>query len=174
MWNTNEQFRTAVITAWTKIKETLSNIFIAIGEFFTVTIPQWIQNVQDWFTNLPYNIGYAIGLMLGHIIQFGIDAWKWVKTELPKIIEGIVEWFKKLPGRILEWLTDALEKFANWFSDMLTTVREKLPIVIETIVSFFQELPSKMLEIGKNIVQGLWNRNTKCYRVAKRKNCRIC
>lgn len=97
LWNTNEGFRNALITAWTKIKETLVNIFTAIGEFFTVTIPQWIQNVQDWFANLPYNIGFAIGQLLGHIIQFGINAWKWVTTELPKIINGIIDWFKQLP-----------------------------------------------------------------------------
>lgn len=40
---------------------------------------------------------------------------------------------------------------------MLSTVKEKLPIIIETIVNFFNELPNKMIEIGKNIVQGLWN-----------------
>lgn len=40
---------------------------------------------------------------------------------------------------------------------MLITVKEKLPIIIESIVNFFKELPNKMLEIGKNIVEGLWN-----------------
>ena len=99
LWDNNEGFRTAVINAWTKIKETLVNIFTAIGEFFTVKIPQWIQNVQNWFSNLPYNIGFAIGQMLGHIIQFGQNAWNWVTTELPKIINNIVDWFSKLPRK---------------------------------------------------------------------------
>ncbi len=99
LWDNNEGFRTAVINAWTKIKETLVNIFTAIGEFFTVTIPKWIQNVQDWFANLPYNIGFAIGQLLGHIIQFGINTWNWVTTELPKIINGIINWFKELPRK---------------------------------------------------------------------------
>ena len=166
LWNTNEGFRNAVINAWNKIKETLVTIFTAIGEFFTVTIPQWIQNVQDWFANLPYNIGYAFGQLLAHIVNFGYNAWNWVKTEVPKIIEGIIEWFKKLPGKIWDWLKNTLEKFSNWFTDMLDTVKEKLPKVIESIVNFFKELPGKMIEIGRNIIEGLWNRYYQCQRLA--------
>ena len=89
-------------------------------------------------------------------------------------MKGLSTGLKNYHGRIFQWLKEALSKFANWFSDMLATVKEKLPIVIEKIVSFFQELPGKMLEIGKNIVQGLWNRYSKCHRMVKRQSSRVC
>lgn len=174
LWNTNEGFRTAVINAWNKIKETAINVFNAIGEFFTIKIPEWINSVIEWFKNLPYNIGFAIGQVLGHIVQFGINAWNWVTTELPKIIQGIIEWFKKLPSNIWTWLTQTLTKIGQWISDMMTMVVEKIPQITQKIVSFFEELPGKMLEIGGNIVQGLWNRYSKCRWLVSWKSSRIC
>lgn len=40
---------------------------------------------------------------------------------------------------------------------MKNMVMEKVPQIIDSIVNFFKELPNKMMEIGKNIVEGLWN-----------------
>ena len=79
------------------IWNTLVNTWNNIVAFFTETIPNWIQNVITWFQELPYNIGLLIGQIIGHIIQFGQNAWNWVTTELPQIIQGIIDWFAELP-----------------------------------------------------------------------------
>ncbi len=65
--------------------------------FFTETIPSFIASIVQWFSELPYKIGVAIGELLGKIIQFGLDCWNWVTTELPKIIQGVIDWFAQLP-----------------------------------------------------------------------------
>lgn len=39
-----------------KIGKFFENLWTGIINFFTKTIPQWIQNVKDWFANLPYMI----------------------------------------------------------------------------------------------------------------------
>lgn len=157
LWKKCEGFRNFWIGLWDGIKNIFKTVWDAIGKFFTETIPNWINGVIDWFKNLPYNIGYALGLMVGKIIQLGIDIWNWVTTELPNIINGIVNWFKELPGKIWTWLTQIPEKIKNMATNMINTARTEIPKFINTFVNFMKELPGKMLDIGKNIVKGIWN-----------------
>ena len=156
LWNTNEGFRNALTSAWETIKSTAISVWNAVGEFFTTKIPEWIQGVIDWFKELPYNIGYFIGQVLGYIVKFGIDAYNWVKTELPKIIDNIINWFSQLPGRIWNWLLNTINKIGQWITDIKNKIVNGFPSVIDSIMNFFEDLPNKVKTIGKNIIEGLW------------------
>ena len=197
-WN---NFVLALQNLGTTIWDTLVNTWNSIVSFFTETIPSWIQNVISWFQELPYNIGLLIGQIIGHIIQFGVDAWNWVTTELPKIIQGVIDWFAQLPGNIWNWLvqtvtnivkwgqdiqkkaTDAVRGFfnnvINWFKElpgniwnwlvntitniakwgieMQNKAKTAMSNMVNGIINTVKSLPGKMLEIGKNIIQGIWN-----------------
>ena len=164
---------------WEKIKETLDNVWGAIVAFFTETIPEAIETGLKWFSELPGKvaefvnelpgkIGYALGVGLGTIIKFGIDAVNWAITEVPKFIESIIKFFKELPGKIWEWLKVALQKLGEWAveglktvgkwgTDLLAWAKRELPGIVDNIVSFFKGLPGKLLEIGKDLVRGLWD-----------------
>lgn len=197
-WNS---FISALQNLATTIWNTLVNAWNSIVSFFTETIPSWIQNVINWFKELPYNIGLLIGQMIGHIIQFGVDAWNWVTTELPKIIQGVIDWFAELPGNIWNWLVQTVTNIVKWGLDMQQKANEAVKKLFDNVINWFKQLPGniwnwlvktvtnlvnwgndmknkavsamknmvdgiintvkslprKMLEIGKNIVQGIWN-----------------
>ncbi|PWL53744.1 MAG: hypothetical protein DBY38_06620 [Clostridium cadaveris] len=246
LWNTNEDFRNAVINAWEKIKEVASNVWGAVCDFFTETIPEafnsvktfftedvpnwfneqcekvkqffidgwnsivafftetiplWIENIVNWFSELPYKIGYALGELLGTIIQGWVNIFNYFGENIPIWIDNIVNWFSELPGRIYDWLVSTLDRVKNWAIEMHNKSQEigkqfldaiiewfsTLPSRIsqwfsrtidkviqwgsdmydkastaaretaESIVDWFKELPGNMLDIGKNIVQGIWN-----------------
>lgn len=157
LWNTSEGFRDFWINLWETIKKIFVSVWETIGNFFTETIPGWINGVIEWFKNLPYEIGYAIGQMLGHIIQFGINAWNWATIELPKIIENIIKWFKELPGKIWNWLKQIPGKLKDMAVNLINTAKVEIPKFINAFVNFMKELPEKMVDIGKNIVKGIWN-----------------
>lgn len=138
---------------WNLLIQVVKEKFTGVLNYFR-SIP---DQVAGFFTNLPQKIGYQIGLLLGTLAKFGLDALNWARTEGPKIVDGIVEFFKELPGKILAWLIQALNRVAGWGKDLLAWAKTELPKIVQGIADFFEELPGKLLDIGKRIVEGLWN-----------------
>lgn len=143
---------------WEEIKTFFAEALNTIGTFFTVTIPGWISHlVNDILPQLPYYIGYAIGWILGKIIEFYANVWNFITVKVPQIIAKVVQFVSELPGKLWTWFLVVLDKVKEWLANWLQTMKEKIPQIISAIVDKFMELPGKMLEIGRNIVEGLWN-----------------
>lgn len=121
--------------------ETIPNAF---NIFVNETIPNTINAIVTWFSELPYKIGYVIGEMLGHIYLFGQSCIEWATTELPVIIENIVTWFAQLPSRIWEWLLDTINKVIEWGSSMLQSGTEAASNFLTNVVQWFSQLPSRV------------------------------
>ena len=143
---------------WEEIKAFFAEALDKIGTFFTETVPNWINFlINDVLPHLPYYIGYAIGWILGKIIEFIANVWNVITVKVPQIIAKIVQFVSELPGKLWAWFLVVLDKVKEWLANWLQTMKEKIPQIISAIVDKFMELPSKMLEIGRNIVEGLWN-----------------
>lgn len=85
LWNTNEGFRNAVISAWETIKSAAETIFTAIANFFTETIPNAFQSM----------IG-MIGESISAFIDIGKNVVENIKSGISKAWDGLVGWFNGL------------------------------------------------------------------------------
>lgn len=144
------------------IGETLSGFIENIVSFFTETIPQafssfinetipnLINSIISFFQQLPYNIGFVVGQMLGHLYLFASDAIAWVQSAIPNIVNLIVTFFSELPGRILEFLTTVLNNVIQWGTEMVQKAIEVGSNFLSSIISFFLQLPGNILSFITN------------------------
>ena len=159
-----EDFKTSLQELCDSIVQWFQDAWNSVIAFFTETIPAWIQSVIDWFNQLPYNIGYMVGQIIGHFIQWGIDLNNFVTEDIPAFINSVVEWFKSLPGKIWEWLKSAWEKVKTWGSNIYTSARDWVSKTIDSVVDWFRSLPGKIWTWLTNAVSkvrawgsDLWN-----------------
>jgi tape measure domain-containing protein len=138
---------------WTQVGQFFTTCWNEIVGFFTVTIPTAITAVGQWFAQLPYLIGYALGLALGSIINFGINIWNWVTTQLPQIITGIVNWFAQLPGRIWAWLVNTVTNIVTWGQNMYASANAAASHAISAVINWFAKLPGRIWAWLVNTIQ---------------------
>ena len=175
-WNSIISFFTETIPQWiqniiTWFQQLPYNIGLLIGQILghilnfglnvwnwvTVDLPQIIQGIIDWFAQLPGRIWEWLQNTINNIATWGQETWNTATTWVSNTINSIIDWFSKLPGRIWEWLTNAINNVINWGKDLVNKGKEAAQNLVDNIVNTIQNLPSKLAEIGKNLVQGLWN-----------------
>lgn len=139
------------------VKNFFINIWNSIAAFFSETIPQIVNNIINWFGELPEKIGELLGFVVGKLTKWGIDSFNTVKEWVPKILTSIYTWFQELPGKLWDLLLKAIAKIKEWGINILNWCKTDLPNVIVTIVNFFNELPGKIYQVGKDLITGLWN-----------------
>ena len=147
-----------------KIQEWLINVVNNIRDWginvYNVTI-EWISNtinsIVDWFSQLPGRIQEWISNTYNKIVEWVTNVYNTVTDWISRTVNSIVDWFSQLPGRIWNWLIDVINKVKNWGVDLANKAREAAQNMFNNIVDTIKNLPDKMMNIGKNIVEGLWN-----------------
>lgn len=124
----------------------------AFNTFVTETLPNFVTSFETWFNELPYNVGYAIGQILGHIYNLGSSFLTWVTTDLPQIIDSIVKWFSELPDRIKEWLDSVIEKIGEWITNLRTKGNEAGKNFKDNVNTQVKELPNKVNTHLNNVI----------------------
>lgn len=175
-WNTIVNFFTETIPAWIQniitwfqqlpyniglmigqILGNIANFGLSVWNWITVELPQIIQGIIDWFAQLPGRIWEWLQSTINNIATWGQETWNTATTWVSNTINNIINWFKQLPGRIWTWLTNTINNVINWGRDLANKGKEAAQNLFNNIVDTIKNLPSKLTEIGKNLVEGLWN-----------------
>lgn len=133
------------------------NLATQVVEFFTVTIPEGVStlvtNIQTFFgTTIPYWIGYAVGYILGKLVEWGLKLVQFATQDIPQFISKVVDWFKQLPSKIWTWLLNTINKTAEWVRQMIQKAIQAGKDFITNVVNFIQQLPGKVWSFLSNTI----------------------
>ena len=150
-------FTVTIPEAFQSFVDAAQNLADQIVQFFTVTIPEGINtlvtNIQTFFgTTIPYWIGYAVGFILGKLIEWGASLVQFVTQDIPQFITGVVEWFTQLPGMVWTWLPETINKTAEWVSQMIQKAVQAGKDFITNVVTFIQQLPGTVWSFLSNTI----------------------
>lgn len=150
-------FTVTIPEAFQSFVDAAQNLADQIVQFFTVTIPEGINtlvtNIQTFFgTTIPYWIGYAVGFILGKLIEWGASLVQFVTQDIPQFISGVVEWFTQLPGMVWTWLLETINKTAEWVSQMIQKAVQAGEDFITNVVTFIQQLPGEVWSFLSNTI----------------------
>ena len=150
-------FTVTIPEACQNFVDAAKNLADQVVQFFTVTIPNGVQtlvnNIQTFFgTTIPYWIGYAVGYILGKLIEWGTNLVTFATVDIPQFISKVIDWFKQLPGNIWTWLLNTIQKTAEWVSQMIQKAVQAGKNFISNVISFIQQLPGKVWSFLSNTI----------------------
>ena len=144
LWNTNEEFRNAIISAWEVIKETATSVFTAVASFFTETIPNAFQSMVDWIRE-----GISSFISIGSEILIGIY------NGIVGSVQNLYEAAKTIILTLAENIIGAenLEKIISLGADLINALAEGIENVVAELVS----VGEKVVESIKSGIKSAWS-----------------
>lgn len=163
-----DKIKTVVGEKFEEIKTTISNKWDEIKGRLSEAIPETIEKVSTWFSELPGKIGYQLGYALGEIAKWCVDTYNKFAEEVPKILENVQTWFSELPEKIRTAISTTIDKVKIWADETYNKFKEEIPHILEDVANWFSELPQKILDaislvyntinnIGKFILDGIFD-----------------
>lgn len=117
----------------------------------------FLEGVVEFFKELPHKIGEFIGQAIGNIVKWALEMREKARDAAKDFLDNVVDFFKELPGKIWDNLTSAIKNVIAWGLELREKAKSAASDMFHNIVDTIKELPGKMLELGKNMVEGLWN-----------------
>ena len=177
LWNTSDTFREKLTAAWNTIKAVFDTVWTGIADFFTNTIPQVINNVINWFAQLPTRIGEFLSQTWTNITTWISNVFTTMVEGVKTIITNVINFYATLPERIGYFLGFMLGKIVNIWLQVQEFIHVKVPEIINNIIEWFSQLPgrvwewlvntynkvvewgsnmwNKAIEVGRNFINGV-------------------
>lgn len=141
LYNTNEDFRNFVQTAWAVIKEAgqaMVNDLIGAFELFMVAI----EEVADGASRIWNEIEETTRKLVDAVVTF-------FTVDIPNAFNSFIAFVREVAQNV----SDTFSEIIEYAKDVLANIVE---IFTVDLPEALKSLPEKFLEIGSGIVDGIW------------------
>ncbi len=116
----------------------------------------FIDNLIKIIKNLPKNFKKWLDDTINNIKTWAMDIAENATNSAKTFITNIVNGIKNLPNDVNKFLTETISRLKTWVTDMGIKGREAITSLRDKIVEAARNLPQQVMEIGRNIVDGVW------------------
>lgn len=177
---------TFAVNVVNKGKEMAINFVSAVTEFFTnlpykvgyflgytvTSVAMWTVNmvnkaremgtnfinaVVTFFKNLPTNVMNFLTNAYNNVRQWDINMVNSAKKVGMNFVNNVINFIKQLPSNVSRWFNNTINSARNFVSGLGAKGREAGKSLLNNVVNTAKSIPSHMINIGKNIVDGVWN-----------------
>nr|UVY31950.1 MAG: hypothetical protein [Bacteriophage sp.] len=157
LWNTSEEFRNFVTSAFEKIKQVAQVVIDAIVNFFTDTVPNAIEFVMLHFQILWNKIVSVFDGALRTVSGFVSNVVNFFTVMVPNAVSDMLSAAGRIPGQIASFLGNAISSAASFVSDFASKAVQAASKFVSNIVSGLSGLAGRVMSVGSDIVHGIWS-----------------
>lgn len=147
LWNTNDGFRDAVMSAWQGIQDFVGGAIQAIGDFFTnlgTTISQLPQMFADWLNNVIATVTWWVSDMVAQAASAG-----------SQFVSNVVGFVQNLPYNIVYLLGTVIGSVISWVGQMASNAASAGSQFVSNAINFVQNLPSRVASFLSNVISNV-------------------
>ena len=147
LWNTNDGFRDAVMSAWQGIQDFVGNAIQAIGDFFTnlgTTISQLPQMFADWLNNVISTVTGWVANMAAQAASAG-----------SQFVSNVVSFVQNLPYNIGYLLGTVIGSVISWVGQMASNAASAGSQFVSNAINFIANLPSRVASFLSNVISNV-------------------
>lgn len=140
LWNTNEDFRKAIINIFNAIKDKVVEVFEAWKYIFTEVMPQAIEFLKnaiaeriEQIKGLFSEIKTFVSLVFEKAKQIITEKIEGVAQAIKNKFEGIFSYLSDLKDSALTWGRDLIENFVKGITDKIDKVKDTVKGMATTI-----------------------------------------
>lgn len=147
LWNTNDGFRDAVMSAWHGIQDFVGDAIQAIGGFFSnlgTTISQLPQMFSDWLNNVIATVTGWVSNMAAQAASAG-----------SQFVSNAINFIQNLPANIASFLSNVISNVVGWVSNMASNATRAGSQFLSNAINFISQLPGRIASFLGNVISNL-------------------
>lgn len=171
LWNTNEDFRNAVMEIWNSIWSVCQTVFGAIGDFISMvwnTIGEVASTVWNGIQMVIDTVLNAISMIISTIFE-GIriyittvlniyktiftTVWNAIKT----VVSTVINVIKTVITTVFNAIQTVISTVWNAIKNTITTVINAIKSVIDTVFNAIKSVITTVVNAIKNTISTVWN-----------------
>lgn len=147
LWNTNDGFRDAVMSAWQGIQDFVGNAIQAIQGFFAnlgTTISQLPQMFADWLNSVIATVTGWVSNMAEQAASAG-----------SQFVSNVVSFIANLPANVASFLSNVISNVVGWVSDMASNASRAGSQFLSNAINFVSQLPGRIASFLSSVISNL-------------------